>query len=151
MNDPKGLSVLVHTAVGVVETLQRLANDVHAELERKRHLGAAAPPQEIVQIEPLDVLHRDEEPLVRAAEIEDLHHVRVAQARREFCLVNEHVTERRVRSELGENLLYDAPSRGAELGLLAREVNLGHPSPPDEIEDQIAPERARQDDAGSSR
>ena len=47
----------------------------------------------VVEVEALDVLHRDEELLVGAPEVEHLHDVGVAEARRELRLVHEHLGE----------------------------------------------------------
>ena len=107
-----------------------------------------AAPQEIVEVEPLDVLHRDEEPVALAAEVEHLDDVRVVEARRELRLVDEHLRELRVRRELGEDLLHDAEPRRAELGVRAGEVDLGHPALADEIEQRVAPELPRKSAQG---
>ena len=148
---PSGLALVVGAAMGVVEPLERLAHDVDAELEGQRHLRARAAAQQIVEVETLDVLHRDEESLVLATQVEHLDDVRVAEARRELRLVHEHVAERRVARELRQDLLDDAAPRGAELGLLTRQVDLRHPALSDEIEQRVATEETREKDVGGGR
>ena len=151
MHDPQRPALVVGAAVRVVEALERLAHDMDAELERQRHLGARAPAEQVVQVEALDVFHRDEEPFALATQVVHLHDVCVAEARRQLRLVHEHVAEGRVLRQLRQDLLYDAPPRGAQLRLLTRQVNLGHPALSDEIEERVATEHAREKDVGGGR
>ena len=147
---PSGLPVVVGAAVRVVEPLSASRTTWSASSKGSGTFALRAAPEQIVEVEALDVLHRDEEALVLAPEVEDLHHVRVAQARRELRLVDQHLAEGRVARELRQDLLHDAEPRGAELGLLARQVDLGHPAFADEVEQGVAAERARQEDAGAA-
>ena len=58
------------------------------------------------------------------------------------------LAERRVARELRQDLLYDAAPGGAELGLLPRQVDLGHPALSDEVEQRVATEETREKDVG---
>ena len=53
--------------------------------------------------------------------------------------------------ELGEDLLDDAEPRRAELGLRAREEDLGHPAFADEVEERVTPEPPRKRARGGGR
>ena len=144
VDDAEWTACVVGTPVGVVEPPQRFANDVDSELEGQRHLGARAAPQERVEVEPLDILHRDEEAFSVTSEVEHLDDVRMVQASGELRLVHEHLAEARVARQSGKDLLDHAQARGAELHLLAGQVNFRHPALADEIEQDIASEAARQ-------
>ena len=145
MDDSERLAVVARAPVRVVEALERVAHDAQRELERQRDLLLRAAAEQRVEVEPLDVLHRDVELVALAPEVEHLDDVRVVEARRELRLVDEHVGELRVQRELGEDLLDHAEPRRAEVGVGAREEDLGHAAPADEVEERVAPELARQE------
>jgi hypothetical protein len=68
-------ALVVRAAVRVVERLEHLQHDVEAELRGQPDLLLRQLAEELRDVEALDVLHRDEEPTLLAAEVEGLHDV----------------------------------------------------------------------------
>ena len=144
VDDPEGLAVGARAPVGVVEAAQRVRQDGQGELERDRDLLLRAAAEQRVEVEALDVLHRDEQPPVGPPEVIDLRDVGVVEEGGELRLVDEHLRELRQSGEGGEDLLDHDEPLATELGPRARQEDLGRSSHPDAVEQEVVAELARQ-------
>ncbi len=144
MHDAEGLAEVVGAAMGVVEAAQHLHHDEEAEVGGHGELALAELLQELREVVALDVLHRDVEPTLFAAEVEGLHHIAVREARGEAGLGGEHHAEARVVGEAVEHQLDHREAHGAHLRGAAREVDLGHAAAPNAVKKHVAPEASGQ-------
>ena len=113
---------------------------IHAADPRRdaRALRLRARDMSVPRSRPLDVLHREELPLVAVVvELVDLDDVRVVEARRELRLLDEHRAEAPRRAVRREDALDDEDLVGALGAALLREEHLGHAAraeAPDDLE-----------------
>ncbi len=120
--------------MGGVERLRELAYDVDHALGRQRR-GVS---EQRLQVDPIDVAHRDKQAPVGLARVVDRDHVWVIQARRQPRLPQQPLAETLVQREaLGQHLQRDrAPQPG-----IAREIDLAHPAAPDPGSHLVDPDR----------
>ena len=90
------VAAVVGQAVRVRERATGLAPDVSDQLGPRRAHGLPDRAHGVGQVAAADVLHRDEVLALDVAELEDLHDVRVVEARRQLRLLDEHADERRL-------------------------------------------------------
>jgi len=140
VDDAQRLSGRVALAVGVVEAAQHLAHDEDRELRREPDLGLAQRAEQLVEVEPLHVLHGDEQPVALATEVEHLHDVGVSEPRRQLGLGHQHLLEGAVARKLGQDLFDHAQARAAQARVGAGEEDVGHASAADAVEQHIAAE-----------
>jgi hypothetical protein len=151
VHDAERVALVVRAAVRVVQRLEHLQHDVEAELRGQPDLLLRQLAEELRDVEALDVLHRDEEPTLLAAEVEGLHDVAMRQPRRELGLADEHPREGRVFGVAVEHHLHHREPRGAHLGGASREVDLRHTAATDVIEEHVASEATREQTRGRRR
>ena len=97
-----------------------------------------AVPQQRLQVDPIDIAHRDKQPPVGLARVIDRDHVWVIQARRQPRLPQQPLAEALVQREaLRQHLQRDrAPEPG-----IAREIHLAHAAAPDPGSHLVDPDR----------
>ena len=121
--------------VRVVQPLAASAIDVRADPRRDARLRFRGAHQ-LAEVEALDVLHREKEPLVAVVlELVDLDDVRVVEARRELRLFDEHRSEAPRGAVRGEDPLDDEDLVGALRASLLGEENLRHAAGPETADD----------------
>ena len=150
VHDAEGAQLLVATPVRVVEALGDLRRDVDAELLGDGIAGGTTPSQERREIDAGHVLHRHEvargparSALFDLAQIEDLHHVRMAQPHGELGLVDEHVDEAEVLRKLGKDPLDDERLLEPLDAEALRLEDLRHAATPQPLEQLVAAVRRR--------
>ncbi len=128
VDDAERLAELVGLAVRVVEALGHLLHDVRREPVGDAALLSRAILEQAEDVEPLDVLHRQEVRVADRAEVEDLDDVRVIEPERDLGLVDEHGDELARARVRGMDLLDDQGLGQALRDGGAREIDLGHPT-----------------------
>ena len=130
------LDVAVHQAalMGGVERLGELVSDVHHPLGSERR-GVS---QQRLQVNPIDVAHRDKQAPVGLARVVHRDHVWVVQARRQPRLPQQPLAEALVQREaLRQHLQrHRAPEPG-----IACEIDLAHAAAPDPRPHVVDPDR----------
>ena len=96
-HQPAGLGVVHLVRVG--EAFAHLEDDVEAVRDRDAAVDPAAPFEQRLQIDAVDVLHDDEVRVLAVADVEHLHDVRVLEGERQPRLVQEHRDELLVLGE----------------------------------------------------
>ena len=95
------------------------------------------------QRRPVDELHRDEVVPVGLAEVEDGDDVRMVEPRRQPRLVEEHLDELLVAREVGKDALQTHHLLEACRAGLLGEIDLGHATAGDELDQPVLAERRR--------
>ncbi len=98
MHELQRRAVEIGEIVDVVQPLERGRDD--AQLHREGHAAALRPPEHARERLPFEVLHHDRRALPQLADFQRLHDVRMAQARGELRLVEEHAEEIGVERQL---------------------------------------------------
>jgi hypothetical protein len=141
--DVRRRDIAVHDAV-LVREVER-ANDLDRDMERggqgQEALVVLEPAEEHREIEPVDVLHRDEQGVADPAEVEDLDDVRVGQLDRYLGLGDEPRRELGVARELGQDPLDREGLLEAVRPVGLGQEHLGHAADRDAVEHVIAFER----------
>ena len=123
---PSIAAVLGAEVVRVVEGVEHLVRDPRGEVL----LDPAPPRRELPQqrqdIDPVDVLHRDEQGVIDFAQLEGLRDLGVDEARRELRLVDEHRVVGLVADEVRQQPLDHDLLREAVLARRGRDEQLGH-------------------------
>ena len=131
-----------------VRVRQRHRHFTHDESRHPHGARAPAlaqPPEDLGDIAPADILHRQEVGPADVAEVEHLHDVRVVQERVDSRLLDEHVDEVRRLRPLGEDSFDDErPLEALHAGHHGAE-HLRHPAHSDPIEKDVATEFLRLD------
>jgi hypothetical protein len=140
VDDPERSKLLVASPVGVIEPLGDLGGDVGCGRDGDRLPAAPRPREQRREVEPVHVLHRDEQRLAHAAEIEHLHHVRVREAHRELGLAHEHLDELGLPRQLRQDPLDDEDLLEAFDAVGLGTEDLGHPALADLLEERIPTE-----------
>ena len=112
-------------AVGVVERAAALGGDERREQRRRRRAALARQGQRDAEIAALDVLHREEQGVVGATEIERRHDVLMGERHRHPHIANEHGQEAGVTGALLPDALDDDALLHAG-DAAARQVHLAH-------------------------
>ena len=147
-----GLAVVVARGVRVVERAQDRKRDVQADVERDRPRRVGRGANEARAGRAVDVLHRHVELAVLLAEVEHLDDVRVAEARADPRLVDEHGDEVRVARVLREDALDRDDLLEAVRAGAPREIDLRHPARRDPPEQLVRPQaQGRRDGGGRHR
>ena len=141
-------ALVVARAVRVLERAEDGEDDVEADVERDVLAARRGGADEARAGRPVDVLHRHVELAVLLAEVEHLDDVRVAEARADARLVDEHGDEVRVARELREDALDGDDLLEAVRAAAAREIHLRHPARRDPPEQLVRPQAQRRRDAG---
>ncbi len=141
MNDAEGLTEGCGRAVGVVQALGGLGD----ELDGDRHGELLVEPpdgvQETAQGTAAYQLHDEVEGAVLGApELEGVHHVRARDVRREAGLVEEHRDELRVVGQVRQHPLDRDQLLEAALAKHARRMDLGHAARRDTEQELVTPE-----------
>jgi hypothetical protein len=129
--------------VRVVERLGGLEHDVTGEGDRDPDLLGLVVVPERAQVLAVHVLHRDEEVVAVAPEVEDLRDVRVREARRDLRLVDEHLHEGLVVGVVGQDPLDGHRALEAVRAREPRVEHLGHPPDVDALEELVLAEDFR--------
>jgi hypothetical protein len=151
MDDADRTSVVGRSPVCIVQSAQGFGDHQERVLNGQRRLGAGAHAQELVEVEALDVLHGDVQKPVRLTQIVHLHDVGVIEQRGQLRFGDEQLREFAARRQAGQDLFDDHQTAGAEIGLRVGEKDVGHATPPDPIEQGVAPELARERRFGGGR
>ena len=118
--------------VGVVQALADFGDDVRADPRRNARRFGLGGAHQLAEIEPLDELHREEQPLVAVVlELVDLDDVRVVEARRELRLFHEHRAKAARRAVRRQDPLEDEELVGALGALPPCDEHLGHAAGPE--------------------
>ncbi|MFO0553987.1 MAG: hypothetical protein U0271_36745 [Polyangiaceae bacterium] len=97
--------VVVAELVRCVQAGARLSDDLHADAQGDIGAVLARELRQRGERLAVDPLHREVEDLVFLTEVDDLDDVRVLDARGDLRLVEEHLFERRIVGEVGQNRL----------------------------------------------
>jgi hypothetical protein len=131
VHDLERLPRLVLLLVRVVQALRGLRDDPRADPRRDLRAVGARGRHQAPEVASLDVLHREEEPLVaEVLEFVDLDDVGVVEARREVRLLDEHRAEAPRSSVRRQDPLEDEHLVSALRAPLLREEHLGHAARP---------------------
>ncbi len=145
MDEVDEVAVVVAELVRRVQAGAGLRGD--AEDHRQRHpADGARGLEDDAEVLALDPLHDEVEDVVLLAEVEDLRHVGVADARRDAGLVEEHLLEVRIVGDVGQHRLDGDELLEAAGAHQARGPHRGHPAAGDRRQDLVATERARRAD-----
>jgi hypothetical protein len=128
-----------------VEPLRDLRGDVHRVPDRQRFRGVSTRRHQRPEIWTVHILHRQVIVVVDLPEIIDLNDVRVVETDGDVRLGDEHLHETVVLGVFRENLLDDEfffEPLGADA---FREIDLGHPSGADLLDQFVPSERFRHD------
>ena len=131
---------LVCSRVGVLQRGGGAGGDVEDRVDRQLTAQLAAGDQELLEVRPVHVLHRDEVLAVVHAEVEDLHDVAVVERDRDPGLVREELRELLQVLERGQDLLEGQPLLEAGRPGEHRQVHLGHAPAREEADEPVATE-----------
>ncbi|MFT3766140.1 MAG: hypothetical protein QM820_11595 [Minicystis sp.] len=136
VHDGERHAPLVAPLVGVVQPLRGLGHDERGHGRRDARALLPGRGDHPAEIEPLDVLHREEQPLLAViGELVDLDDVRVVEPGRELRLLHEHRPEPPRRPVRREDALDDEQLVRALGPPLLGEEDLGHPARAQAVED----------------
>jgi hypothetical protein len=140
--DVRRRDVAVHHVVAVREVER--SHDLDRDVERRRQRQLALLVPELVEhrgeVEPVDELHRDEQRLADAAEVEDLDHVGVRQLHRDLGLGDEPRLELGIPRELGEDPLDRQRLLEAVRAVRLGQEDLGHAADRNAVQHLVAVE-----------
>ena len=129
--------------VRVGEPATDLAADVGDQLRPRRAERLPDRAHRLGQVVAADVLHRDEVLALDRAQLEDVDDVGMVEARGQLRLLDEHLDERRVIGEVGENPFDDEHAFEAGRALDASLVHLRHTASSDALEQRVLAELNR--------
>ncbi|MBK6529503.1 MAG: hypothetical protein IPF99_07865 [Deltaproteobacteria bacterium] len=144
VDDAQRLVVGVRGAVRVLQALAELPGDERRDLRRGQRVQGLEALEELPEVEPVDVLHRDVVAPLDLAEVDDLDDVAMAQPRGEARFIDEPPGGLRVAGHasghhLEGDVLLEARDRAGP-----REEHLGRASACDPPHDLVGPERSGQ-------
>ncbi len=127
VHEAERLAVGADARVRVVQAAQHVGDDAAAPAPSGGRLSASVGlADDPAQVLAVHVLHGDEVLIAQLAQVEDLHHVRVVEPRRDPRLVEEHLDERVVAAKLRQDALdHHQLLEALHAGLLGQE-DLGH-------------------------
>ncbi len=152
VDDVERPPLLVGERVRELQPLAHARGDEAGVRHRDALVGLLAATEDLGEVLPADVLHRDEVVLVDAVDLDGAHDARVIEHHGELALAHEHVDEARLLGQLRPHALHRVERvRGAAraegidpAGLpLFRPVDLGHAAARDHAEEEVPPERGR--------
>ena len=126
--------------VGVVERVEHLRGDEHADGDGQAHVLLRRGAQQGQAVEAVDELERDEVLAVLLAEVRDLDDLRVDELRGQLGLVDEHRDEGLVRRQVRQDALDDEQLLEAVGREDLRVEDLGHPASREALNQRVAPE-----------
>ncbi len=136
MDDPLGLAVGVRGLVRRVEPRRSVSAEATRHGHWQEHFLVAKLANDVAEVLTRQVLHCDEEAALIAVDIKDLNDVWVAQGSCKPRLVEEHLDELTVLTQVRQNTLDDDKFFETSKTLLNREEDLRHSSsrdPPGEF------------------
>jgi hypothetical protein len=144
VHDAERRTVVCRLAVRVVERAKGFDDHEQRILHGQRRLGARTAAQEVVEVEALDVLHRDVEKPVGPPEVVHLDDVGMIEPGGELRLRDQEVGELAAVGEMRQDLLDDRQPRHADVGLRAGQEDVGHTAATDLVEQRVAPDVSRE-------
>ena len=143
MNEPERPPVLARELVRGVQTRERVEEDAQANLGREPRSAGLRCSEEAAERAAFDVLHGHEDAARALVDVEDLHHVGVADHHGELGLFDElerfaPPVREVLRQELERHFALEAAHAAR-----SRQVDDAHPAARDREQDFVAPEPLR--------